>query len=252
MTHLSDEMAYALASATLAGREGGGGVREVGVVAPSQAEQHLRECVRCRQRVERARVLLRAVEHATPAVEPAADWWPAIRASIEARSAGTSMARRRDTAERGAWGPRGAVRATAQHAWRWRAAAALVVAVSASAAVVVARRRTAEPYADQGGAIDVRPVPRAAASMQVNTSPMDASNDARVERQLLAELELRKGELRPATVAQVEANLRTIDQAIADVRTELTRDPNNPALTQILADSYAHKAELLKLLANAS
>jgi hypothetical protein len=80
----------------------------------------------------------------------------------------------------------------------------------------------------------------------------DAVNDQQVERELLDELALRRGELRPETEASVRASLQTIDSAITDLRAEMAKRPNDPALAQLLAEAYAHKVDLMKLLANAS
>jgi hypothetical protein len=92
----------------------------------------------------------------------------------------------------------------------------------------------------------------APATVRAVVDSADASNDARVERELLDELELRRGELRPETEASVRASLQTIDSAITELRAEMARRPNDPALAQLLAEAYAHKVDLMKLLANAS
>jgi hypothetical protein len=92
----------------------------------------------------------------------------------------------------------------------------------------------------------------APATVRTIVDSADASSDARVEQELLEELELRRGELRPETEAAVRASLQTIDSAITELRTEMARRPNDPALAQLLAEAYAHKVDLMKLLANAS
>jgi hypothetical protein len=98
----------------------------------------------------------------------------------------------------------------------------------------------------------VRVTQVAPATVRAVVDSADASNDAQVERELLDELELRRGELRPETEASVRGSLQTIDSAITELRAELARRPNDPALAQLLAEAYAHKVDLMKLLANAS
>lgn len=228
MTHPSDEAVFALAG------------QPAGDV---ETDPHVRQCVPCRQRVARARVLRQAVAEAPRALEPPADWWPSVRAAIESgrRARGGVKTGQRQM-------PQGMRRRLVA----WPVAAAFVIGVLVSAAAVLVALRRERPAPSMAGPIDVRPVPRASLPIAVSTQPADASNDTEVERRLLAELELRKGELRPATVEQVEANLHAINRAIADVRSKLAHDPDNPALRQLLAASYAHKVDLLKILGNAS
>lgn len=52
--------------------------------------------------------------------------------------------------------------------------------------------------------------------------------------------------LDPATIAVLEANLRIIDQAVAESRDALARDPSNAYLSQYLADSMRRKLQLLR------
>ncbi|HEX5971355.1 MAG TPA: hypothetical protein VFY85_05465 [Gemmatimonadaceae bacterium] len=69
---------------------------------------------------------------------------------------------------------------------------------------------------------------------------------------LLEEFELRRATMRPATTATVERDLRIIDGAIEELTNALARDPDNPALRQLLAASYRQKRDLLKQVDNAS
>jgi hypothetical protein len=47
-------------------------------------------------------------------------------------------------------------------------------------------------------------------------------------------------------VATIEKNLQIIDQAIAESRAALARDPNNPDLPLMLSGVYQTKVELLQ------
>jgi|SRR5579862_3401182 len=134
------------------------------------------------------------------------------------------------------------IRSRIQTRRRWRAGGIItsVIAVAAIALIMIRRPQTVP-------ITQISP-----SSVRVIVDSADASNDARVEQELLEELELRRGELRPETEAAVRASLQTIDSAITEIRTEMTRRPNDPALAQLLAEAYAHKVDLMKLLANAS
>jgi hypothetical protein len=134
------------------------------------------------------------------------------------------------------------IRSRIQARRRWRVGGAITGLVAAAALAFVI----------------VRPPPRATITQiepsigRIVIDSAEASNDARVEQELLEELELRRGELRPETEAAVRASLQTIDSAITELRAEMVRRPNDPALAQLLAEAYAHKVDLMKLLANAS
>jgi hypothetical protein len=145
-------------------------------------------------------------------IDPPYDLWPGIRGRIRAKR-------------------------------RWRVIGPIVGLAAAAAIVLIVVYRPRS-------VIDVTQV--APATVRAIVDSADASNDARVERELLDELELRRGELRPETEASVRGSLQTIDSAITELRAELARRPNDPALAQLLAEAYSHKVDLMKLLANAS
>ena len=145
-------------------------------------------------------------------IDPPYDLWPGIQGRIEAKR-------------------------------RWRVIGPIIGLAAAAALVVMVAHQPKS-------VIDIMQVTPATARAVVDSA--DASNDSRVERELLDELELRRGELRPETEASVRANLQTIDSAITELRAQLARRPNDAALAQLLAEAYAHKVDLMKLLANAS
>ena len=82
-------------------------------------------------------------------------------------------------------------------------------------------------------------------------TPLD-TEDLHAEEELLAALELRRSAMRPSTSAQIDSSLRVIDKAIAELEVARRRDPNNPAIRQLLAASRARKLEVLKQAQNAS
>jgi hypothetical protein len=69
---------------------------------------------------------------------------------------------------------------------------------------------------------------------------------------LLNQLELQRAMMPPDARSSVDHDLRVIDDAIAEVKAAIARDPNNPALRRLLASSYRQKVELLKRASGAS
>ena len=64
-------------------------------------------------------------------------------------------------------------------------------------------------------------------------------------------LERHRTELDPKTVRLVEANLATIDSAIAQARKALIADPSNPYLSGHLAEQMKRKVRVLQQAADA-
>ena len=71
-------------------------------------------------------------------------------------------------------------------------------------------------------------------------------------RALLNRLELQRAVMRPEAAASLDRDLAVVDQAIDELRVAIATDPRNPALRQLLAQSYRQKVELLKRAGNAS
>lgn len=63
---------------------------------------------------------------------------------------------------------------------------------------------------------------------------------------LLASLEAQRDELAPETIEIVESNLRLIDEAIAEARAVLERDPANRRLVGKLTDMYRTRVNFLE------
>ena len=211
--------------------------------------EHLEVCSQCRERFGRLAKLLNVAEAMPRRVEPPADLWPSIRATIEGRGRGGVGG----GAERGS-------RQVAQQSWLsrrrprvWLAiAAGVLVAILFGTRVGDRLRGLSRPpeataasssMAAPNGARDVVP---ASAVTTLDTEDLHA------EEELLAALELRRSAMRPSTSAQIDSSLRVIDQAIAELEVARRRDPNNPAIRQLLAASRARKLEVLKQAQNAS
>jgi hypothetical protein len=63
---------------------------------------------------------------------------------------------------------------------------------------------------------------------------------------LLGALQARKAELAPETLASVERNLAVIDEALAEVRRALEKDPGNPDLNRMLVATHRKKVDVLR------
>ncbi|MEO8679043.1 MAG: hypothetical protein ABI665_08355 [Vicinamibacterales bacterium] len=154
---------------------------------------------------------------------PAHDLWPGVAARIQAS-------------------PRRTIAVT----WSQLAvAASLLIAVSAGLTWLVARQPVATPASSEA-VVQAQDEPMGSAAGQVQPANFaDKQFDAAVtdlEKILLDD----RDRLDPATVMVIERNLRTIDDAIAQAREALDKDPANPYLNSHLADSRRRKLELLR------
>ena len=125
-------------------------------------------------------------------------------------------------------------RATGNVQRLWYAALA-----AAAAAIIVARlsltaHRPIGPSAGGGGWVAVE---------------ADYQHSATDLAQALA---VQRDRLSPATVAVLERNLAIIDQAIAESREALARDPASVDVRQLLAAAYRQKVELLRWAARSA
>ncbi len=191
-------------------------------------DAHLAKCVACSADVARLRTLVtrvrRAAETLAAGFQPA-DLWPNIRARIE-QSKLVSLP---------APAPRGVTPR------RWPIALFAAAAIVLIAALLVIER--------PGDGAPGRAAPGDAPSLvPIADSALVYEEEART---LMNELEMRRAMLRPQTASAIDGDLRTIDQAIAEVRDALAHDPNNPALRRLLALSYRQKVELLQRATNA-
>jgi len=115
------------------------------------------------------------------------------------------------------------------------AALGLIVALAAG---VIYRRDTA-PVRPEGTLVPV--------SVESPAALAAAEEDyARASAALLAALHDRRETLAPEAIANVEENLRVIDQALAEVRAALRQDPGNPELTRMLAATHRKKVDVLR------
>ncbi len=190
-------------------------------------ERHLAGCVACRTVVGELREVVADAASLTD-VRPAANLWPGIAARIAAR------------------GPRRTGRSALTRALMRRvsftlpqlAAAALALMVLSGGLVWVAR--SGDPRADFDP-VSAEPARGVAAPISVS----DADYDAAVA-DLEAVLAEARSLLDPETVRVVEANLATIDKAIAESHEALAGDPSNMYLHNHLAAARQRKLALLR------
>ena len=195
----------------------------------TNVEAHAAECAACAADVARLHSLMTRLEQLPDMPHTELDaLWPAIRSRIER---GKVVALGGQTTASGS---------------RARARVAAIVAGVAAALVVAFTlgRESRQPVDD---------VITSGSSTTPIVSVADSSRAYQEEvESLLEELELRRATMRPATAATVDRDLRIIDGAIDELTDALVRDPNNPALRQLLAASYRQKRDLLKQVDNAS
>lgn len=193
-------------------------------------EFHLAVCGDCRTEAEALRALLEDVATLPLEMAPGRDLWAGIAARIEPQAdvVPISSARR--------W-----------KAPRWLAMAATVVGVAISSSLItmkVMENRAPEPVASapvQGVAAPSTATPTALVAFKPAEQDYEVAI-ADLERVLTA----RRATLAPETVKTLETNLRIIDEAIRQSRAALVQDPNSRELTDMLADAYGQKLNVLQ------
>lgn len=179
-----------------------------------ELELHLAGCADCAAEHRMLQELLQRAAELPRAIAPPRDLWPGIAERLQPRRPAAS---------------------------RWTmglaAAAALAVAVT-----VTTRPRTEAP---KDGTPTAATLTNSAAGLPPALEQAEAEY-ARAAEQLLAAVAARRDTLPPRTVATLEENLKTIDAALAEVRTALRSDPSNPHLNLLLASTHQRKVEVLR------
>ena len=195
--------------------------------APESA--HLVDCADCRAHLAALRALLGAARHAPVAMDPPVDAWAQIRRSIDEQKTVPL--------------PRHPSSPPHVHMSRRTlgAAAILLIAVSSGVTAVALR----------GPRADGSPPARRGDEHEVTATPV--SDLGAIEQEYLssastlrAALDQERPTLTPATVVLVERNLRIIDEAIAEARAALMRDPASAALRALLRKSHEQKIDFLR------
>ena len=200
---------------------------------PPRVREHLDRCEACREELATLTSIRLSARGLPREIEPSRDLWPGIAAKISRPTPGNPpipLTLRR-TERPSAPG------------WRGLAAAAVAMMVlSAGTTAWLLREETsraqvavAAPAETQGAG---------SAGLAAFAASEDEYRD--VVTTLEAELEARRANLSPATIAAVEENIAIIDAAIAEARQALASDSSSVDLPLMLAGIYRQKVDLLR------
>jgi len=199
--------------------------------ARAPVAEHVSICAICSAEVESLRRILERAMELPKSIDPPAEAWSNIRSAI--------LRDEKVVASR-AGGIGGAF-------WRvpWVMAAAAAVVVAALSSTITAlylNSRVASRTASTaiGGSTEIA-TPESLAAFTI-----EENNYLRQASMLQDLLDQQESSLAPETVAQLKTSLRTIDEAIAEARNALARDPSNKLLVEMLSANYKQKVDLLR------
>lgn len=192
---------------------------------------HLRECQDCCRELASLQRLLAAARNLPSAVDPPRDLWPEVEASLPL-------------------GPSAAQRGRLP----WLAAAAALVILLGAGVYLAWNGRGGPPQVADGGPVPAaanKSLPASAEEHQESLGALEAAF-ATTRQQLLADLEETARNQGPDSEPSeaelvVRRNLETIEQAIAEIRAALEKEPGNRQLQRRLLASYQQEMELLTL-----
>jgi anti-sigma factor RsiW len=205
--------------------------------------RHLMQCESCRAEEQALRALLDEAAALPDEIVPERDLWKDIAPRLQSRGSLVEESPENLTEVR-VIGPRPA----RPLPWWMAAAAAVALVVTTSFATLqfsgrgetepttIASQQARQPQgAVRGG------TPTALAAFR----PAEQDYEKAIS-ELEAVLQTQRGRMAPQTAATLEANLRIIDQAIAESRAALAADPNSAELTHMLSDAYDTKLDVLR------
>jgi anti-sigma factor RsiW len=193
----------------------------------AEVDLHLAGCAECRAEAEGLRSLLAEIGALPHEILPANELWTGIAARLEPRGSAAALP---------ATGPR-RLRVPG-----WMMQAAAVVLLMAGSSVVT--------YWAMPEKI-VQQLPVVGDDSNPAVSALVAFRPAEQEyRSAIGELEMvlqtQRSRLAPETVQTLEANLTIIDEAIAQSRAALARDPNSAEVARMLSQAYDQKLNVLR------
>ena len=134
---------------------------------------------------------------------------------------------------------------TAARRWMLTAAALVLIGATTALTLMLARRSASSTteYTDgpPASAVPLGTLPERTAAMFATLDQYDVAAG-----ELSAAMARQHGRLRPETVAAVDRSLRTIDDAIAEARSALAKDPASGVVYDLLLGMYRQKLDLLK------
>jgi len=122
------------------------------------------------------------------------------------------------------------------------------MSVAAAAAVVIALSAALWTRENVPGVVSpVTPASLQPVALGASSVLLDSEREyARATADLMAAIEAQKETLAPETRAVLDANLKTIDDALAQVRSALVKDPGNSQLAHLLTSTHQKKVDALK------
>lgn len=195
-------------------------------------EAHLAGCPACEAAVEDARLLQRELR-LVGLEGPSARAWDAVAVRLEGD---------REFQRAAAGAVAADVTPRRQVDWRWLAMAAALVVVIGSSLFVMRRSLLTGPAAP-GRAGDGTAAIVTSIESELDLAAQHYENAIRGLEQVAGEAD---SPLDPAVMTTVRANLRIIDQAIADSRQALRSDPDSQLAQESLFDAFRRKVTLLQ------
>jgi anti-sigma-K factor RskA len=192
--------------------------------------EHVAACAICTAEVESLRRILSRAADLPKSIDPPAEAWSNIRATIE-RDA-KAVAAHDVGSTSGFW----------QRPYMLAAAAILVAVLSSTGTALYMSSRNVDGNSSNSvasNAGEATPATLVAFTIEEN-------NYLRNVAVLQDLLDKQEALLAPETVAQLKASLRTIDEAILEARNALARDPANKTLIEMLSGTYRQKVDLLR------
>lgn len=201
--------------------------------------RHLMQCEGCRAEEQALRALLDEAAALPDEIVPERDLWNDIAPRLQSR--GSLVEEPVDTIpEVRVIGPRPA---RPLPWWMLAAASIALVVVTSFATLRLSGRGEAGPatIASQQAQQPRGGTPTALAAFR----PAEQEYEKAIS-DLEIVLQTQRARMAPQTAATLEANLRIIDQAIAESRAALAADPNSAELTHMLSDAYDTKLDVLR------
>jgi len=198
--------------------------------ARAPVAEHVSICAICSAEVESLRRILERAMELPKSIDPPAEAWSNIRSAI--------LRDEKLPASR-AGGIGGAFWRVP---WVMAAAAVVVAALSSTTTALYLNSRAASRTASTaiGSSTEIA-TPESLAAFTI-----EENNYLRQASMLQDLLDQQESSLAPETVAQLKTSLRTIDEAIAEARNALARDPSNKLLVEMLSANYKQKVDLLR------